>query len=135
MKHQIVASCDRYNARKHYNGQKVLQYDMTTPVKWVIEDDIPTLEEAKENLMRLAKTGNPYENGGWSYEDQESVEEYRKEMLELHGDEMTDEEKETLTDWYKGPGIYDHTNPVLLEGETSFHDDTMTYMIEAIEQS
>lgn len=130
MKHRIVASCDPYNARKHYNGQKVLQYDMATPVKWVIEDDIPTLEEAKEKLMRLAKTGKPYENGGWSYEDQESVKEFLKEMLELHGDEMTDEEKETLTDWYKGPGIYDHTYPVLLEGETSFRDDVMQYSID-----
>lgn len=135
MKHRIVASCDPYNARKHYNGQKVLQYDMTTPIKWVMEEDIPSLDKAKEKLMRLAKTGNPYENGDWTYEDQESVEEYRKEMLELHGDEMTDEEKETLTDWYKGPGIYENRSPVLLEGETSFHDDTITYMIEAIEQS
>ena len=40
----IKATCDPYNARKHYNGQKVLQYDMATPVKWVMEDDIPTLE-------------------------------------------------------------------------------------------
>ena len=135
MSYRITATCDPYNARKHYNGQPVLKYDMATPVKWVIEDDIPTPEKAKEKLMRLAKTGKPYENGGWSYEDQESVEEFRKEMLELHGDEMTDEKKETLTDWYKGPGIYDQTYPVLLEGETSFHDDTMTYMIEAIEQS
>lgn len=135
MKHRIVVSCDPYNARKHYNGQKVLQYDMTTPVKWVMEEDIPSLDEAKEKLMRLAKTGNPYENGGWTYEDQESVKEYRKEMLELHGDEMTDEEKETLTNWFAGPGIYENQSPVLLEGETSFHDDTMTYMIEAIEQS
>jgi len=133
MSHRITASCDPYHAKKHYNGQKVLQYDMATPVKWVIEDDIPTLEEAKEKLMRLAKTGDPYGNGGWTYEDQESVEEYRKEMLELHGDEISDEEKETLTDWFAGPGIYKNHSPVLLEGGTSFHDDTMTYMIEAIE--
>lgn len=135
MSHRITASCDPYHVRRHYNGQKILRYDMATPVKWVIEDDIPTLEEAKEKLMRLAKTGDPYENGGWSYEDQESVTEHKKELLELYGDTMTDEEKETLTDWFAGPGIYENHSPVLLEGGTSFHDDTMTYMIEAIEQS
>lgn len=130
MSYRITATCDPYHAKRHYNGQPVLEYDMATPVKWVIEDDIPTLEEAKEKLMRLAKTGDPYENGGWSYEDQESVEEYRKEMLELHGDEMTDEEKEALTDWYKGPGIYENRSPVLLKGETSFWDDVMQYNID-----
>ena len=126
----IKATCDPYNARKHYNGQKVLQYDMATPVKWIMEEDIPSLDEAKEKLMRLAKTGDPYENGSWTYEDQESVEEFRKEMLELHGDEMTNEEKETLTDWYKGPGIYENRSPVFLEGETSFWDDVMQYSID-----
>lgn len=133
MKHRIVASCDPYNARKHYNGQKVLQYDTATPVKWVMEEDIPSLEEAKEKLMRLAKTGDPYENGGWTYEDQESVEELRKELLELHGDEMTDEEKQSLTDWFAGPGIYENHSPVLLEGGTSFDDDSMFYEIESEE--
>ena len=54
-------------------------------------------------------------------------------MLELHGDEMTDEEKETLTDWFAGPGIYENQSPVLLEGGTSFDDDSMFYEIESEE--
>lgn len=130
MKYRIVASCDPYNAKTHYNGQPVLEYEMVTPIKWVIEDDIPSCFEAMERLMRLAKTGKPYENGDWTYEDKESVEEFKKEMLELHGDKMTDEEKETITDWFAGPGIYENHVPVLLEGDTSFRDDCMLYTIE-----
>ena len=131
--YRIVAQCDPYNARKHYNGQQVLERDGATPVKWVMSDGYTSEEEAKKALMDLAMTGNPYENGGWSYEDEDSVKYLAEAIKEDHPDDFEDGE-EPDTSWFKGPGIYDHTGgtlyPVLLEGETSFRDDTMMYSIE-----
>lgn len=48
-KYMIVAKCDPYNAKKHYNGQKVLRYDGSTPVEWVAADGM-TMREAKDTL-------------------------------------------------------------------------------------
>jgi hypothetical protein len=125
---RIVAKCDPYNARKHYNGQTVLKYNGTSPVKWVMEDEIPSEEEAKYVLMDLAKTGGPYETGDWSYEDKNTLERFINDLVE---DGIPREDIDT--GWYKGPGIYNGCFPVLLEGESSFRDDTVTYSVEEIE--
>lgn len=120
----IKATCDPYNAKKHYNGQPVIKYDGTTPIEWAI-DLYRTEKEAVTELMNLAKTGGPYKNGSWSWEDDDSVKELERQLVSADGT------KPDLS-WYKGPGIYDGQShvPVLLEGATSFRDDTMQYSVE-----
>lgn len=128
----IKATCDPYNAKKHYNGQPVIRYDGTTPVEWTI-DIFPTEQEAVKELMKLAKTGNPFENGSWSWEDDESIKELERALVEENTEDSTDGNNPDLS-WYKGPGIYGRNSvepyPVLLEGESSFRDDTMQYSVE-----
>lgn len=125
----IKATCDPYNARKHYNGQPVIKYDMTTPVEWVIEDGFASIEEAKAALMKLAKSCRSYESGSWIEENKETIRELADAIKEDHPEDFEDG-KEPDASWFKGPGIYDHDTPVLLEGETSFRDDTMQYSVE-----
>lgn len=128
--YRIVAQCDPYNARMHYNHQRVLEYDGATPIKWVMSEGYASEAEAKKALMDLAMTGKPYENGGWSYEDEDSIADLKESIME----DWDDEDEEPDFSWFKGPGIYERGGrepyPVLLEGETSFRDDTMTYSIE-----
>ena len=58
-----------------------IRYDGTTAVEWII-DIFQTEQEALKKLIELAKTGNPYENGSWSWEDDESVKELERLILE-----------------------------------------------------
>ena len=122
-KYRIVENCDPYNARKHYNGQNVLQYDRTTPVKWVIEKSL-TKEEAQKKLMAIAIDCG---NDGWEYEDVQSIRELEKMIEEEEGEKYS-------ADWFVGPGVYAHgegdPEPVLLEGEMSFWDDSEKFSIE-----
>ena len=129
----IKATCDPYNAKRHYNGQPVIRYDRTTPVEWAI-DIFATEKEAIDKLMTLAKTGAPYETGSWSWEDDESVKELERQLVAENPEDFADGNKPNLP-WYKGPGIYDWQShfPVLLEGDTSFRDDTVQYSVEEAE--
>lgn len=126
----IKATCDPYNAKKHYNGQPVIRYNGTTPVEWTI-DIFPTEQEAVKKLMKLAKSCRSYVSGSWSEEDKESVRYLAAAIKEDHPEDFEDGE-EPDTSWFKGSGIYDHDSmlPILLEGETSFRDDTMQYSVE-----
>jgi len=128
---RIVAQCNPYNARMHYNHQRVLEYDGATPVKWVMSEGYASEDEAKEALMKLAMTGNPFEGGGWTYEDEDSIAELKSAIIEDFGDDPDFEEPDFA--WFQGPGIYDGESPVLLKGETMSNDDTMTYSIEEAE--
>lgn len=113
--YRIIESVNPYNARTHYNGQEVVKYDGSTPVKWIIMKDINTLPEAQRSLMQLAKSSREYESGSWNYEDDDTV------------DNMCES-------WYQGPGVYCRDGgepyPILLEGEQSFSDDVENYYIE-----
>ena len=123
--YRIIAKCDPYNAIRHYNGEEVVKYDGVTPVQWVMRDGLDEAE-AKEALMELAKTGDPYECGIWTWEDEKTVAETAKTIEEEFG------EKADMT-WYKGPGLYQDVSPILLEGETAFRDDSVAYAIEEVE--
>ena len=53
-KKMVVAQCNPYNAKSHYNSQRVINYDMTTPVKWVMDDDYGYGLSEEEALAKLA---------------------------------------------------------------------------------
>lgn len=133
MNYRIECTCDPYNARNHYNGEEVLQYNMMTPVRWVIESGFATLDEAKDALMRLAKTGGGNESGTWEYIDEDFVRRLNAAVKEKFPDDFEDGEEPDAS-WFKGEGIYESTGarfrPILLKGETSFRDDVLTYSIE-----
>ncbi|MBO7684874.1 MAG: hypothetical protein J6Y20_04900 [Lachnospiraceae bacterium] len=63
--YRIIARCDPYNARMHYNGQEVLKYDGTTPVAWVWDDDL-TLDEANDEIFGYACEQVGYSIGSWA---------------------------------------------------------------------
>ena len=121
LKYIIVAMCDPYNARKHYHGEKVLKRDGATPIYWVFKDEyFDTEDEAKEALLKAAR----YD---YSYEDDESI----ADLKESLGQDF-----DGTIDWYKGPGVYDpdqNNALIYLEGDSSFSDDSMTYMIDTVE--
>ena len=122
--YRIIAKCDPYNAKKHYNGQTVVKYDGTTPISWVIMGEL-TEAQAKEELMKLAKTGEPFESGMWVWEDEDVIAEDKKAIFDITGEEAD-------MSFYVGAGVYDGTTgkPVLLVGENSFWDDSVNYCIE-----
>lgn len=128
----IKVTCDPYNARTHYNGQKVIKFNGSTPVEWIAEEGFQTMDEAKDALMRLAMRSSSYVNGNWSFEDEESV----RELAAAIKEDLDDDEEPDMS-WFKGPGIYDRDGhqpiPVLLEDETSFRDDVESYSIEEAE--
>ena len=123
-KYIIVAMCDPYNARKHYHGEKVLKRDGATPIHWVFKDEyFDTEDEAKEALLKAAR----YD---YSYEDDESIADLRESL------QQENEDFDGTIDWYKGPGVYDpdqNNTLIYLEGDSSYSDDSMTYMIDKVE--
>ena len=127
-KKMIVASCNPYNARTHYNGERVLEYDMTTPVKWVINDDYGfglTDEEAHKVMESYA---NAYDNA--EYFDEASLEEYVamvKDNYEYENDAPY--EGDVDTSWFKGAGYYENEYPIYLVGDDYYREDVMTYSI------
>lgn len=132
--YRITACCDPYNARHHYNNQKVVRYDGTTPIEWIMEDGFASLDEAKAALMRLAKTGLPYEGCDWFYYDDEAVRQYAEEIKAEDPDDFPEGVEPDMS-WFHGAGIYaiggcGQPHPVLLEGERSFTDDSVTYFVE-----
>lgn len=125
--YRITAYCDPYNAKFHYNGQEVIRRDGSTPIEWVIEDGFNYREDAIEQLMRLAMSGSPYDNGDWTYLDDAAIDDMKAQTKE-------DFDEDLDTTFYKGAGIYSAGNrgfnPILIEGEDSFWDDTMKYSVE-----
>lgn len=129
-KMMVIAQCNPYNAKFHYNGQRVLAYDMTTPVKWVMEDFYGagiTEEEALATLEKYAQMD------GYEYFDDNAVAEWVemfKENYEYDNDEPY--EGDVDTSWYEGRGYYDSENNVCvyLCGDHYYRHDTMSYSIE-----
>lgn len=124
---RIIVKCDPYNARKHYHGQEVIRHDGLTPVEWVKDDNFGagySEEDAKEALFKLARQTEA-NNDSWSWEDDSIIAEKKardREDLPFFDD--------SLYDWYQGEGIYMQETLVLKKGNTSFQDDTITYMID-----
>lgn len=125
-KYIITANCNPYHAKFYYNGERVLRYNGCTPVEWVADDNFgdgfSSEEAAASALMAMAKNINCDD---WSYEDDASIAEIERQIKEDTGESIK-------VEWYKGPGVYDTANcfEVLLEGETSFDYDTMTWSVE-----
>ena len=131
----IKATCDPYNAGKHYNGEPVLKYKGTTPVEWIIVSGLESEKEAKDALMDLAKSCRDYGNGNWSYEDEESVANIAGMLKNDYPEDFTCDKTPDMS-WFKGPGIYSTNGepcPVLLKGGECFEDDTLKYSIEKLD--
>lgn len=124
-KYIITASCDPYNARFHYNDQRVLAHNGPTPIKWVDDDnygDGYSFEEAMDILDRYANNLND----NTSFIDDDYIAQLRNEVSEDYGEELD-------ASWYKGEGWYEDQTLIYKRGDESLRDDTMTYCIEDIE--
>ena len=86
--YRIIEACNPYNARTHYRGEDVIEYDGATPVKWIVEDTLETEDEAKAALMRLAKSMSDYISGSWGDEDDESIAEWVNVIKEDHPEDF-----------------------------------------------
>ena len=124
-KYIITATCDPYNARFHYHNQRVLKMNMTTPTKWVMDDDYErgyTLEEAMTILDGYANQLSD----NVSYIDDEWLQQMVAEAKEYDDIDLD-------TSWYKGAGWYADENLVYQRGDMSLSYDSMTYCIEEMD--
>lgn len=125
-KYIITAACNPYNAHTHFNGQRVLKMDMTTPVKWVMEDgygDGLSLEEAMNILDSYANQLSD----DVSYIDDEWLAQMVAEAKEY-------DEVDLDTSWYKGAGWYTGEYQVYKRGDMYLRDDVMDYAIEEMDE-
>lgn len=71
-KYIVIANCDPYHSRFHYRGQRVLKYDMTSPIKWVCDDNYCegySYDEAKDILRDIVITLTDYSDNGGYYKN------------------------------------------------------------------
>lgn len=124
MKYKIIAKCDPYNASKHYHGQKVVKYDGTTPVAWVVAE-CEEFEPLKEMLRKWCLE----ECGGYEEWDRDVVTE-RVHQYCLEG--LFEAAEDMLAEYIKfGDGIYAENGvQVMAKGAESYSYDVMTYVIE-----
>lgn len=120
-KYQINAICDPHHASCHYNGQRVVRYDVATPVEWVMVEGL-SLEEAYKTLDAYASDlGDDY-----FWVDDEFVNSLKSWIDDESIDDNIDD-----TSWYKGKGVYtNHGVLVYQHGDMSLSDDVMLYNIE-----
>lgn len=125
---RIIAICDPYHARSHYNGQEIIRRNGATPVSWVIQE-CSTIEEAREILWQFARE-TTINSANLSHKDNEDIEYVKSLLIEEEG--LTETEVNEMLSWYKGEGIYyTSTNEVMmLKGDGSYSSDIMTYCIE-----
>lgn len=124
-KYIITAACNPYNARTHYNGERVLRYDMTTPIKWVIDDfygEGLSLEEAMDILDSFAHQLGDDVRWMDDYNLAEDVRFFKEE-----------ENIDLDTSWYKGEGWYRDEYQVYKRGDMCLRDDVMDYAIEEMD--
>lgn len=120
----ITATCDPYNARRHYYNQEVLKYNGTTPVYWIQDDnygDGYTIDEA----MRILDSYANDMNDDVVYIDDDYIQEEKRYFRE--------EDMDYDTSWYEGEGWYENNYLVYKHGDMSLRDDVMCYEIEALE--
>ena len=120
-KFAIVAKCDAYNARCHYNGQRVLKYDGATPIHWV-QEEFDTYEEAKDAIYKQAL--GEY---GAIEKDYEFV------LSEVRNTDDLSDIKNLIEDWEDwGEGVYINDAFVMSPNDDSYTLDTMTYAVEEL---
>lgn len=132
---KIIASCNPYNAKTHYHGEKVVQYDGATPVQWII-GEYASADKAKDTLWKMAlEECNRHDD--LSHEDSEGIE---YDIAAISEDRDLDEAgvqelRNWYADWFKGEGVYynDSHEPMMLKGDTFYSYDVMSYGIEEIE--
>lgn len=124
-KKMVVAQCDPYNARFNHNDERVLEYDGSTPVKWVMEDFYGEGISEEEALATLEKYA---QMDGYEYFDDNAV----AEWVQIFKENDAPFEGDVDTSWYEGVGYYDRENLicVYLRGEHYYRHDTMSYSIE-----
>lgn len=119
---RVVASCDPYHARMNHRGQEVLKWDMTTPIKWVMDDDL-TEAEAHAILDDYS-----YDlKDAWFYDEQQ-IAELRQDLIE--DGLMPLEAIDRNLSWFIGEGVYVDGVLVYHFGDDSLRDDVMLYCIE-----
>lgn len=124
-KYMIIAKCDPYNSRFHYHGERVLKYDMTTPVVWVVNDgygDGLPMANALYELEMMAAVD--FEDS--VYYNEADLPKYVEEYKERYS---ADEEVDLS--WFKGEGWYnpDSMYPRFITGDKSYRYDVMLYEI------
>ena len=125
-KYMIVAMCDPYNARFHHHDERVIKYNMTTPVEWVINDGYGeglSKAEALHELYMMAAADFYEESEHFNAADlPQYIEDYRENHPEVD---------EVDTSWFKGDGWYslESQYPLFLNGDESYRHDVMTYQI------
>ena len=126
---KIIAHCDPYNSRMHYNGQTVVEKDGVTPIAWVV-GEYATVAEAQSALWEMALEDESRHFANLSHEDDESIASMKQMLAEDEG--LTSEELDKMFSWYEGEGVYyrDSNESMYLKGDTSYSYDVMTYTIE-----
>lgn len=126
---RIIAQCDPYNSKFHYNGQKVLKWDGTTPIEWVVEE-YASIEEAREALWKMCLK-DAGRNPNWAIEDDDLIAAEKEELLEYEED-LTEEDMPGMFSWYEGEGVYynNGNGPVMLKGGEAYSNDPMTYRVD-----
>lgn len=124
-KYIITAACNPYNARTHYNGERVLKMDMTTPVKWVCRDDYGSGYSLDEAMDILDSFANQLSDDV-SYIDDEWLKQLVAEAKEYDDIDLD-------TSWYKGEGWYANEYQVYKHGDMYLRDDVMDYAIEEMD--
>lgn len=126
--YRIIAACDPYNARMHYNGQPVVKKDGATPTQWVMASGL-TSEEAKDKLWEYAHD-DMGRHSDLCWEDADSIDYIAGQLAE--DAEISIEEAIKSFNWFKGEGIYynESHEPMYLKGGDAYSYDTMTYKIE-----
>jgi hypothetical protein len=124
-KYMVVAKCDPYNARFHYNNETVLEYDMATPVKWVVDCGYGDGLSKHEALTLLSQYASEVDN--WAYCDDDTIE-YELEEYDLEFDSFEME-------WYQGPGYYEDDYLRYRIGDEYLRIDTVLYCIEEFEEA
>lgn len=126
---KIIAHCDPYNSRMHYNGQTVVEKDGVTPTAWVI-GEYATVAEAQSTLWEMALEDESRHFANLSHEDDESIDSMKQMLAEDEG--LTSEELDKMFSWYEGEGVYyrDSNESMYIKGDTSYSYDVMTYTIE-----
>ena len=126
---RIIAHCDPYNSKFHYNGQKVLKWDGTTPIEWVVEE-YASIEEAREALWKMCLK-DAGRNPNWAIEDDDLIAAEKEELLEYEED-LTEEDMPGMFSWYEGEGVYynNGNGPVMLKGGEAYSNDPMTYRVD-----
>ena len=67
-KYIIIASCDPYNAKCHYHGERVIKYNGPTPVQWVLDDNLGRgfdLKDAQKTLLEMLCNDADYQFKNW----------------------------------------------------------------------